>query len=106
MACLLKVSRVSFRSARCYEHGKVPSHFDRQRGDAATWTRLTEFTNGPQASKGGTDSETGETRLGNGGLQLSEHAEWNPDSTHVDNTFLSELVKQTLGDLGRESVPY
>lgn len=50
-------------------HGKVPGH---------------EFTHGTETGQGGTDGETGETHLGD---------------RSVDDSSLSELVEQTLGDL-------
>lgn len=60
--------------------------------------QLTEFTNGSQAGKSGTDGETGETRLGDGGLsRLDDSRE--EEKTYVDDTILSEFVEQTLGDL-------
>lgn len=55
-------------------HGKVPGH---------------EFTDGTQAGEGGTDGETGETHFSDRG---------------VDDSALSKLVEQTLGDLMRRWV--
>ena len=58
---------------------------------------LTELADGTEARKGGANSETRETDLSDGGLNWS--ADSGMHATYVDNTVLSELVQETLGDL-------